>query len=386
MEALKILQKEDTMRILLTGGGTAGHINPALAVAGYVRERDPGAEILYVGNRGGMEERLVAKAGYDMAFITISGFQRKLSFKNLVKNMQTVERIFTASIETKKIIRDFAPDVCVGTGGYVSGPVIREAAKLGVPSVIHESNAYPGITTKLLSKQVRAVMLAVPDAKKYLDPSVRTVITGNPIRGEVLAADKEESRRALDLDGRPVVLSFGGSLGAAALNRAAAYMLAESGKTGKYQHIHGYGQHDEMFLEELREYGLDLERNPQIRVLPYIDNMPQCLAAADLVISRAGAITLSEIEAKGKASILIPSPNVAENHQYHNAMALVRRGAGEIIEEKDLSGETLWRKAEKILSDPQRLKKLGENAAKMEILDANKRIFDVIMEACGSKG
>lgn len=386
MKALKILQKEDNMRILLTGGGTAGHINPALAVAGYVRERDPGAEILYVGNRGGMEERLVAKAGYDMAFITISGFQRKLSFKNMMKNMQTVERIFTASIETKKIIRDFAPDVCVGTGGYVSGPVIREAAKLGVPSVIHESNAYPGVTTKLLSKQVRTVMLAVPDAKKYLDPGVHTVITGNPVRGEVLAADKEESRKALGLDGRPVVLSFGGSLGAAALNRAAAYMLAESGKTGKYQHIHGYGQNDPMFLDEVEEFGLDLTENPQIRVLPYIDNMPECLAAADLVISRAGAMTLSEIEAKGKASILIPSPNVAENHQYHNAMALVRRGAGEIIEEKDLSGEALWRKAEKILSDPQRLKSLGENAGKMEILDANKRIYDVIMEACGSRG
>lgn len=371
------------MRILLTGGGTAGHINPALAVAGYVRERDPDAKILYVGNRGGMEERLVPKAGYDMAFITISGFQRKLSLKNLVKNVQTVERIFTASIETKKIIKDFAPDVCLGTGGYVSGPVIREAVKLGVPSVIHESNAYPGVTTKLLSKQVHTVMLAVPDAKKHLDPGVHTVITGNPIRGEVLAAEREASRKALGLDGRPMVLSFGGSLGAAALNLAAAYMLAESGKTGKYQHIHGYGQHDEMFLGELEEYGLDLAKNPQIRVLQYIDNMPQCLAAADLVISRAGAMTLSEIEAKGKASILIPSPNVAENHQYHNAMALVSRGAGEIIEEKDLTGEALWKKAEKILSDPSRLRSLEENTRKMEILDANRRIYDVMMEACG---
>ncbi len=369
------------MRILFTGGGTAGHINPALAVAGYMREQEPGTEILYVGNRGGMEERLVPKAGYDMAFITISGFQRKLSFKNIMKNVRTVERIFTASVETKKIIKNFAPDVCVGTGGYVSGPVIREAAKLGVPCVVHESNAYPGVTTKLLSKQVHTVMLAVPDAKKYFDEGVRTVVTGNPIRGEVLSMGREEARRELGLDERPMVLSFGGSLGAAALNRAAAYMLAESGKEGKYQHIHGYGQHDPMFLDELIEYGLDLDKNPQIRVLPYIDNMPTCLAAADLVISRAGAMTLSEIEAKGKASILIPSPNVAENHQFHNAMALVRREAGEIIEEKDLTGEALWKKAKKLLSDPDRLRRLGENASKMDILDANKRIYNVIKEA-----
>ncbi len=374
------------MRVLFTGGGTAGHINPALAVAGYLREQEPDTKILYVGNRGGMEERLVPRAGYEMAFITISGFQRRLSFKNLMKNLRTVERIFTATAETKRIIKDFAPDVCVGTGGYVSGPVIREAAKLGVPSVIHESNAYPGVTTKLLSKQVHTVLLAVPDAKKYFDESVRTVITDNPVRGEVLRMDREQARKELGLDSRPLVLSFGGSLGAAMLNRAAAYMLAESAKSGKYQHIHGYGQNDPMFLEELSEYGLDLPKNPQIRVLDYIHNMPTCLAAADLVISRAGAMTLSEIEAKGKASILIPSPNVAENHQFHNAMALVKRGAGEIIEEKDLTGEALWKKVEKILSDPERLKSLGENAQKMDILDANNRIYKVIKEAYGSKG
>ena len=177
------------------------------------------------------------------------------------------------------------------------------------------------------------------------------------------------------------MLSFGGSLGASALNKAAAYMLAQSAKTGEYQHIHGYGQHDEKFLDEVREFGLEPKKSPQIRLLEYIDNMPQCLAAADLVIGRAGAMTLTEIEAKGKASILIPSPNVAENHQYHNAMALVRRGAAEILEEKDLSGEALWKKVQKILNDPTRLTSLGENAGKMEILDANERIYQVIKSA-----
>ncbi|MFR6146886.1 UDP-N-acetylglucosamine--N-acetylmuramyl-(pentapeptide) pyrophosphoryl-undecaprenol N-acetylglucosamine transferase, partial [Neglectibacter timonensis] len=257
----------------------------------------------------------------------------------------------------------------------------REAAKLGIPCVIHESNAYPGVTTKMLAKSVRTVMLAVPDARKYFDDSVNCTVTGNPVRGEVLAAEREASRKALGLDERPLILSFGGSLGASALNRAAAYMLAESGKEKRFQHIHGYGQHDEKFLEELQELGFRQEENPQIRLLEYIDNMPQCLSAADLVIGRAGAMTLSEIEAKSKASILIPSPNVAENHQFHNAMALVRRGAAEIIEEKDLSGESLWKKVTKIVSDPQRLRSLGENAGKMEILDANERIYRVIRAA-----
>ena len=371
------------MKVLLTGGGTAGHINPALAVAGHLKEKEPDVEILYVGNRGGMEERLVGRAGYKMALITISGFQRKLTPKNIVRNIQTVGRVFTATAEAKRIIPDFAPDVCVGTGGYVSGPVVREAAKLGVPCVIHESNAYPGVTTKLLAKSVKTVMLAVPDAKRYFDASVNCVVTGNPVRGEVLAAEREASRKALGLDERPLVLSFGGSLGASALNRAAAYMLAQSARGKAFQHIHGYGAHDQRFLSEVRELGLHVEENPQIRLLEYIDNMPQCLSAADLVIGRAGAMTLTEIEAKAKASILIPSPNVAENHQFHNAMALVRRGAAEIIEEKDLTGEALWKKVETILSDPDRLRSLGENAGKMEVADASERIYRELKKAAG---
>ncbi len=369
------------MKVLFTGGGTAGHINPALAAAGYLRQKEPDAQILYVGNKGGMEERLVPQAGFEIKTVHISGFQRKLTPKNLWRNAQTVVRVFTATAEAKKILQEFAPDVCVGTGGYVSGPVIREAAKLGIPCVIHESNAYPGVTTKMLAKSVKTVMLAVPDAKKYLDPKAVCTVTGNPVRGEVLAAQREESRKALGLDDRPLVLSFGGSLGASALNRAAAYMLAQSAKEGKYQHIHGYGAHDEKFLSECKGFGLDLEKSPQIQVLTYIDNMPQCLSAADLVIGRAGAMTLSEIEAKSKASILIPSPNVAENHQFHNAMALVNRGAAEIIEEKDLTGELLWEKVQGILSDPERLRSLGENAGKMETLDANERIYRVIKAA-----
>ncbi len=369
------------MKLLFTGGGTAGHINPALAAAGFFKVREPEAEILYVGNAGGMEERLVEAAGYPMKTIHISGFQRKLTPANLVRNVETVVKVFTSTAEAKRILKEFAPDVCVGTGGYVSGPVIREAVKLGIPCVIHESNAYPGVTTKMLARSVKTVMLAVPDAKEHLDPAAHCVVTGNPVRGEVLAADREESRQALGLDDRPVVLSFGGSLGASAINRAVAFMLAQSAREGKIQHIHGYGAHDEDFLPGLQAMGFDPKAHPQIRLLEYIDNMPQCLSAADLVIGRAGAMTLAELEAKAKASILIPSPNVAENHQFHNAMALVRRGAAEIIEEKDLTGELLWQRVRAIVHDPEKLASLGANAGKLSARDANERIYRVIKAA-----
>ena len=329
------------MRVLFAGGGTAGHINPALAIAGYLREKEPDTAIVYVGNKGGMEERLVPAAGFEFRTVHISGFQRKLTLKNIQRNLQTLGRIVTSSQEAKKIIRDFKPDICVGTGGYVSGPVIREAMKLGIPAVIHEQNAYPGVTNKMLAKKASRVMLAVADAQRHFEADARCILTGNPVRQELARADKEDSRRQLGLDARPLILSFGGSLGARSINEAVADMLVRSARTGKYQHIHGYGQYAKWMPQLIAEKGLDLKEHPGIQLREYINNMPECMAAADLVICRAGAITLSELQAQGKASILIPSPNVAENHQYHNAMALVRRNAAVLIEEKDLTGELL---------------------------------------------
>ena len=223
-------------------------------------------------------------------------------------------------------------------------------------------------------------MLAVPDAQKYLAPKARCVITGNPVRQEVIRADREEARRKLGLDSRPLILSFGGSLGARKINEAVADLLVESAKSGKYQHIHGYGQWGKWFPDLLKQKGADPTAHKEFDVREYISNMPDCLAAADLVICRAGAITLSELQVQGKASILIPSPNVAENHQYHNAMALVERGAAEIIEEKDLTGQALCKKVEELFAHPEKLRLLGENAKKMAIADANARIYKIIHE------
>lgn len=366
------------MRIIFAGGGTAGHINPALAVAGYVREQQPDAQILYVGAVGGMEERLVKQAGLEFRGIKISGFSRKLTLLGLKKNVTTLKRIITASIESRKIIEEFKPDICVGTGGYVSGPVLRKAAQMGIPVIIHEQNAFPGITTKMLAHKAEYVMLAVEQAEKFFDDKCKVVITGNPVRKEVISATQREAKAKLKLDDRPVILSFGGSLGARKINEAVIELIADTAKTDAFQHIHAYGQFGQWFLPALEEKGVRPSEHPNLDIREYINDMQTCLAAADLVICRAGAITLSELQAQGKASILIPSPNVAENHQYHNAMALVSNRAASIIEEKDLTGEALVRKVKDLLSQPDLLREYQQNARKMAICDANERIYAII--------
>ncbi|MCI1951961.1 MAG: undecaprenyldiphospho-muramoylpentapeptide beta-N-acetylglucosaminyltransferase [Clostridiales bacterium] len=368
------------MRILFAGGGTAGHINPALAIAGYLKERQPDAQILYVGAKGGMEERLVPQAGYAFKSVTISGFQRKISWTNFKKNCKTIVHIFTATEESKKIIREFKPDVCVGTGGYVSGPVIREAMKMGVPALIHEQNAYPGVTNKALSRNAARTMLAMADAEKYMEKGAHCVLTGNPVRLSVLRADRASARQRLGLDNRPVILSFGGSLGARKINEPMADLLANTAKTDRFQHIHAYGQWGKWFPDLLRQKGVDLAAHPNMDIREYINDMPDCLAAADLVICRAGAITLSELQAVGRASLIIPSPNVAENHQYHNAMSMVKRNAAWILEEKDLTGQMLIKKVEQLFQKSETIEHLAENAKKMAIVDANERIYKLILE------
>lgn len=368
------------MRVIFAGGGTAGHINPALAIAGYLKQQQPDAEILYVGNKGGMEERLVPKAGFEFKGIHVSGFARSFKPKAIAHNFKTVSQAVTAVSVCKKIIDDFKPDLCIGTGGYVSGPVLKAANERGIPILIHEQNAFPGVANKMLSQKADAVMLAIADAQKYMKEGCKFHVTGNPVRTEIITADKETARRELGLDERPVVLSFGGSLGAQRVNEACADIIARSGKDKRYQHIHAYGQYGHWFPDLVKEKGTDISQCDNLDIREYIDNMPTCLAAADVVVCRAGAITISEIQAQGKPAVFIPSPNVAENHQYHNAMALVNKQAGEMIEESELTGELLTEKIDKIVSDPKRLAEYSANARKMAIIDANERIYQIVMD------
>ena len=372
------------MKILFATGGTAGHINPALAVASYIREIHPESEILFVGTADHMESRLVPNAGFDFKTIKISGFRRSFSPEAIAHNIKTVSQLVTSKFSTKKIIKEFKPDVVVGFGGYVSGPVLQTAVDMKIPTCIHEQNAYPGITNKTLAKEVDKVMLTVEDAKKHLEAKNEVVVTGLPVRGELLKARKDIARKELGIpDGKYLVLSFGGSLGAKPLNEAMYNILLDSAKSGKYYHIHSVGTNGGEFLDKFKNEGFNegkkgLEKG-SVQVRQYIDDMDRCMAAADLVIGRAGASSLSEIEALGKASILIPSPYVAENHQFHNAMALVNRGAGSIIEEKDLTSESLSQAIDSMLSNPTKLIQIEENAKNMSITNARERIANIIL-------
>lgn len=372
------------MKILFATGGTAGHINPALAVASYIREKYPNSEILFVGTADHMESRLVPNAGFDFKTIKISGFRRSFAPKAIVHNIKTVCQLVTSNSACKKIIKDFKPDVAVGFGGYVSGPVLQTAVSMLIPTCIHEQNAYPGITNKTLAKEVDKVMLTVEDAKKHLEPKNEVVVTGLPVRGELLKARKDISRKELGIpNGKYLVLSFGGSLGAKPLNDAMFDILLESANNDKYYHIHSVGTNGGEFLEKFKENGFVEGKKGLVKgnveVRQYIDDMDTCMSGADLVIGRAGASSLSEIEALGKASILIPSPYVAENHQFHNAMALVNRGAGSIIEEKDLTTASLKEAIDSMLSNPAKLIQIEENAKNMAITDARERIADIII-------
>lgn len=368
------------MKILFATGGTAGHINPALAVASYIKQTNPECEIMFIGTADHMESRLVPQAGFDFKSITISGFRRSFSPSAISHNVKTVFRLIKSSSDSKKIIREFKPDVVVGFGGYVSGPVLQSAVKLGIPTCIHEQNAFPGITNKTLAKEVDKVMLTVEDAEKHLQPKNPVEITGLPVRGELLEADKALSRAQLGIpDDKYLILSFGGSLGAKPINDAMFDMLLSSAQSGKYCHIHSVGTNGGEYLERFEKEGFVNGKKGTVEVRQYIDNMDVCMSAADLVIGRAGASSLSEIEAMGKASILIPSPYVAENHQYHNAMALVNRNAGFIIEEKNLTPQSLSDKINELLADKNMLLSVEQNAKAMAVTDSRERIASIIL-------
>ena len=360
------------MRILFVCGGTAGHINPALAVADYIKQHRTDTQILFAGNPGGMEASLVPAAGYAFAPIEVAGFQRRISAENVGRNLRAGYLLARSSGKAKSIIKSFGPDLVMGTGGYVTGPVLRKAAQMGIKTVTHEQNAFPGVTTKLLAAQVDKVLLAFAEAGERLKCKNPPTVTGNPVRGQLLTADRAAARQKLSVaPDKLCILSFGGSLGASPVNTAVAGLMLHHG--GRYHHIHASGKVNHSDFMAIPGIAA-LMSNPHFDIRPYIDDMADCLAAADLVICRAGAITLSELTAVGRASILIPSPYVAENHQYHNAMSLVRADAADILVEKDLSADALVQKTEAILGIPNRLAALCRNAAKMGIPDATDRI------------
>lgn len=364
-------------KILFATGGTGGHINPALAVAGYIRENYPKAEILFVGTADRMEAQLVPAAGFNFKTIEIQGFSRELNFGGLKHNLKTIKLLLKSEGQAKKIIQEFDPDAVIGFGGYVSGPVLSVAARMGIPTAVHEQNAFPGVTNKNLAKKVDVVMLTAPEAEKLLKPKNPCVVTGLPIRGEIISANKEFARAEMKLDSRPLILSMGGSLGARAINEAVKHLIEKRYEKNDCYYLHATGKAGSAMIEDIGKE-IDLSANPQIMLREYINDMDRCLAAADLVVCRAGASSLSEIQALGKPSILVPYPYAAENHQYYNAKTMSDRDAAILIEEKYFTGERLLSEVEALLADTDRLKRMGENAKAMAILDASQRITECV--------
>ncbi|WP_298484030.1 undecaprenyldiphospho-muramoylpentapeptide beta-N-acetylglucosaminyltransferase [uncultured Ruminococcus sp.] len=367
------------MKVLLAGGGTGGHINPALAIASIIKQHDPSAEFLFVGTPNGMEARLVPQAGYRMETMHVAGFQRKLTLKNMGRNVKAAYYLATSQPRARKIVKQFQPDVAIGTGGYVAGPILHAAAHLGVPCAIHEQNAFPGVTNKMLAKEVDHVMLTVEKALEYLHPDCAYTVTGLPVRGGISHPDKAAARKKLGFDDGLCILSFGGSLGAGCINEAMAELIPWHVKKGlAINHIHGYGgMGKETFPAAMQQAGIPMESD-RLRITEYINDMDVCLAAADLVICRSGASTLAELEAVGRGSILIPSPIVTGNHQLHNANVLGDAGAAIVIEQKDASPQRIIQEVERLYHDRDRLTQMGQKAKGLEIPDTEERIWKVI--------
>ncbi len=367
------------MKVLIAAGGTGGHVNPALALAQEIKSRYPEADILFVGTENKLEATLVPKAGFAFSAIDVTGFQRSFALSDIIYNLGTLRRLLFVTGKCKKIIREFAPDVAVGFGGYVSGPVIRAAHKMGIKTAIHEQNAFPGKTNIALSKYADAVMLTSPEAEKYLKNKAAAAVTGLPVREEILAVDKDVARKELGISpSETVVLSTGGSLGAAALNDVMCDVMTDMANSGVV-FIHGYGQNGKDIPQRLEKNGVDLKSNNKLLVSEYIYDMARCMAAADLVISRAGASSLAEIKVLGKASYLIPYPYASENHQYHNAAALVNQNAAMMCEQKELTADKVKSIIEDLCFDKQKYAAIGKNARNLAVCDARKKICDIVI-------
>ncbi|MGG0717809.1 undecaprenyldiphospho-muramoylpentapeptide beta-N-acetylglucosaminyltransferase [Robertmurraya massiliosenegalensis] len=360
------------MRIVVSGGGTGGHIYPALALIREIQKENKEAEFLYIGTEKGLEGKLVPRENIPFKSIHITGFKRKLSFDN----MKTIYRFIKGVSDSKKMLKQFKADVVIGTGGYVCGPVVYAAAKLGIPTIIHEQNSVPGLTNKFLSRYVNKIAICFEEAKNFF-PNEKVVFTGNPRASEVLGQDGVKGRLSVDLKtGERAVLIFGGSRGARPINEAVIKSLSELGSK-PYQILYITG--DAHYNEVLKE--VELVGNPaNVVIKPFVHNMPEVLAGIDLTVSRAGATTLAELTSLGIPSILIPSPYVTNNHQEKNALSLSDRGAAKLLLEKELTSKKLVEEIDRILMDEKLLNSMKKSAKELGIQDAAKRLYNVMEE------
>ncbi|MEH7333380.1 undecaprenyldiphospho-muramoylpentapeptide beta-N-acetylglucosaminyltransferase [Neobacillus drentensis] len=358
------------MKIVVSGGGTGGHIYPALALIREIQKENNQAEFLYIGTSNGLESKIVPRENIAFKSIHITGFKRKLSFENV----KTVIRFLKGVQDSKKILKEFKPDIVIGTGGYVCGPVVYAASKLRIPTIIHEQNSVPGLTNKFLSRYVNKVAICFDEAKDFF-PKEKVVFTGNPRASEVIGKDGIKGRLSAGLSTtKPAVLIFGGSRGARPINEAVIKSLSDFAEK-PYQILYVTG---DVHFEDVQKE-VELVGNPQnVVIKPFIHNMPEVLAGIDLVVSRAGATSLAEITSLGIPSILIPSPYVTNNHQEKNARALSDHGAAQLLLEKELNSKSLIGHIDRILLNSENLKEMKLKAKKMGVPDSASRLYQVM--------
>ena len=364
------------MRILFCGGGTGGHVNPAIAIANTIRNKHPQAEMAFIGTRHGIESALVPKAGYPISFVKVRGFKRSLSLSNIDAALKAVTSVWAA----KKIIKNFAPDLVIGTGGYVSWPTVKAAAKMGIPCLIHEQNAYPGVTTRMLAKYAEKICISFEESRRLFDGNSqkKLIMTGNPINAVIYDYEEARSEYGISQD-ESYILSYGGSMGAEKINEYVFEMM-EINKTNKnIKHVHAVGRVGwERFSALAEDKGLNKHKN--LEISEFLFDMPKRQSAADLVISRAGAMTLAELAYRGKAAIFIPSPNVTEDHQYKNAKVMADAGAAVVFKESELNGELLAQTVKWLIENPDEIKRMQAAVRQFAKPDAAQEIADIALK------
>ena len=368
------------MKVLLSGGGTGGHVYPAIAIANKIKEENPDCEILFVGTEKGIESEIVPKYGYELKTVTVQGFRRKIDFENVKR----VFKLCKGLEQSRRIVKKYKPDIVIGTGGYVSGPVLFNSALNKTVTIVHEQNSFPGVTNKILSKVVTRVLTSFEDSHERFPEESRNklVLTGNPVRKEILQSRKSTSRKKLGIsEDKKMVLCYGGSGGSEEINDAMRLVIKNMVKEDiAFIFATGKLYYDE-FMESLGEVSL----KPYQRVMPYLDNMADGLSASDIVIGSAGAISLAEITALGKPSIIIPKAYTAENHQEYNAKSIESQGAGIAILEKDLTPEKLNEVVFKLLGDRELLIDMANSSQSIGKPQAIDLIYDEIMKAYNEK-
>ncbi len=371
-------------RVVFTCGGTAGHVNPAIALAQRMAEADPETAFLFVGAERGLEKDLIPKAGYDFRTVHISSFHRSFRPKEIRHNVISVCNLLRAPREARAILREFRPDVVIGTGGYASFPMVKAAAKAKIPTAIHESNMVPGLTTEMLEPYAERIMVGFEACRQHYRHPDKVLVTGTPVRGDFFAMTKEEAKRQLGVDdGRPLIVSFWGSLGASGMDRMMADFLALEAAKEPFHHIHGAGKSGYPVLcRLLAEKGVDLAAHPALQVREYIYDMAAVMRAADLVVCRAGASTISELTALGVPALIVPSPYVTNDHQEKNARVLETAGGAAVLLERDCSGQALFQTACGILHDEPRRQRMAEAMASLGIRDATERIYQTVLALC----